>query len=75
MDDFGQLLQTARIKAGMSLRALEKRTGLSNAFLSQLENHADTHPSFESAILLAEVLQVDLNNMGCIFMDSRAMRG
>lgn len=58
----------------MSLRRLEKETGLSNAFLSQIENHPK-NLSFEAAIQIAEALHLDLNAMAETFMNCRGRRG
>ena len=74
MDEFGLLLQTARKRSGLSLRALGKETGYSNAFLSQLENGVE-HPGFETAILIAETLRLDLKVLAAVFMDCRGRRG
>lgn len=74
MDDFGKLLQMARMSFGLSLSQLAEQTRVSKPFLSQLENRSQ-QLSFEVAILLAEVLRLDLNEMAEVFMDSRACRG
>jgi transcriptional regulator with XRE-family HTH domain len=39
------VLKQARLAAEMSLRAVEKSTGISNAYLSQLENGRTANPS------------------------------
>jgi len=39
------VLKRARLAAKLSLRAVEKRTGISNAYLSQLENGKTSNPS------------------------------
>lgn len=70
MDDFGRLIQSARLARGLTLRQLEEKTELSNPFLSQLENHP-TQLSFRNAIVLSETLNLDLAFMGELFMDSR----
>ena len=41
----GQTLRTARESASLSLRQVEKLTGISNPYLSQLENGHTTNPS------------------------------
>ncbi len=38
-------LRTHRVAAGLTLREVERRTGISNAYLSQLENGHTTNPS------------------------------
>src|ERR1051325_434136 len=40
-----QLLKATRESVALSLREVEKRTGISNAYLSQLENGRTTNPS------------------------------
>jgi transcriptional regulator with XRE-family HTH domain len=40
-----QALRTARATASLSLRQVEKLTGISNPYLSQLENGHTTNPS------------------------------
>jgi HTH-type transcriptional regulator, competence development regulator len=40
-----KLLKQARVTASLSLRAVEKSTGISNAYLSQLENGKTANPS------------------------------
>ena len=40
-----KLLKRARVAAGLTLRAVENGTGISNAYLSQLENGKTANPS------------------------------
>ncbi len=44
-DPFGQYLQATRNRLGLSLRAVEDATGISNAYLSQLEQGRIKQPS------------------------------
>lgn len=73
-DAFGDMLKAARLEKNLALRELERAAGLSNSFLSQLENH-QTALSFESAIVLSEVLGLDLMQMAELYMHCRATRG
>lgn len=45
MEKLAQYLATGRKQAGLSLRAVEATTGISNAYLSQLENGKIRQPS------------------------------
>ena len=45
MDALGLLLTDARKRKGLSLRAVEQATGISNAYLSQLEGGKIREPS------------------------------
>lgn len=54
----GQVLKSARELRGLSLRRLEKLTGISNAYLSQLENDYVKEPSPHILHKLARVYEV-----------------
>lgn len=45
MDKLASLLIDARKRSGMTLRSVEAKTGISNAYLSQLENGRIKEPS------------------------------
>lgn len=45
MEKLSPLLADARKRAGLTLRTVEARTGISNAYLSQLENGRIKEPS------------------------------
>lgn len=45
MNKLGTLLRTARKRKDMTLRAVERITGISNAYLSQIENGEIGEPS------------------------------
>jgi len=45
MQKLAALLADARKRAGLTLRAVEAKTGISNAYLSQLENDKSKEPS------------------------------
>lgn len=44
-DRLGNILRKRRDEIGLSLRQVEEKTGISNAYLSQLENHKIAKPS------------------------------
>ncbi len=45
IEQFGEYLKAARLRKGMSLRAVENELDISNAYLSQLEQGKVKHPS------------------------------
>lgn len=45
METLGEVLKSRRNQLGLSLREVEKDLGISNAYLSQLENRRITRPS------------------------------
>ncbi|MCY3711201.1 MAG: helix-turn-helix transcriptional regulator [Caldilineaceae bacterium] len=54
----GAFLSSARSKLDMSLRAVEKETGISNAYLSQLEHGKIKTPSPQNLNKLAQLYRV-----------------
>jgi len=54
----GQFLRGAREKQGLSLRAVEKATGISNPYLSQLEGNKIKQPSPKLLHKLCELYEV-----------------
>lgn len=54
----GSFLASARTKLGMTLRAVEKETGISNAYLSQLEHAKIRTPAPPNLFKLAELYRV-----------------
>src|SRR5438309_2112277 len=54
------LLRMARIEAGLTLRAVESETGISNAYLSQLETGKAENPSPAHLLKLAELYEFPL---------------
>ncbi|MYC96910.1 MAG: helix-turn-helix transcriptional regulator [Caldilineaceae bacterium SB0661_bin_32] len=54
----GAFLSSARSKLDMSLRAVEKETGISNAYLSQLEHGKIKTPSPQNLHKLAQLYRV-----------------
>lgn len=45
MRDLAQIIKAARLRKGWSLRQAEKRLGVSNAYLSQLETGKQDNPT------------------------------
>ena len=52
----GELLAIARECKGWTLRELEEKSGVSNALISQIENHKVKDPGFSTVIRLVEAL-------------------
>lgn len=59
----GELIQVARECKGWSLRELEKRTGISNALLSQVETGHIKNPSWKNVIKIAKALNLKLERL------------
>lgn len=60
----GDQLRFCREKAGLSLREVETKSGVSNAVLSQYENGKVKQPSFQAVMKLCDVYGIspkDLN--------------
>lgn len=57
-DELGSFLASARNTAGKSLRAVERETGISNAYLSQLENGRIKTPAPQLLHKLSETYSV-----------------
>lgn len=55
---FGATLRMLRIDAGVSLRALAERVGVSNAYLSRVENGHDASPTPDRLVAIASALGV-----------------
>lgn len=58
MNGIGRALSQARNRKGLSLRAVEAATGISNAYLSQLESGKVREPSPNMLFKLAELLEI-----------------
>ena len=56
------MLRTQRIAAGLTLREVERRTAISNAYLSQLENGHTINPS-------PRLLEKLANAFGCSYLE------
>jgi transcriptional regulator with XRE-family HTH domain len=59
----GSALKKMREDMGLSLRAVEDSTGVSNAYLSQLENDKAKNPSANYLNKLAELYRMDFKNL------------
>lgn len=59
----GQLLLMAREIKGMTLRELERETGISNALLSQIESGHVREPGFYKVVKIARALNVKLDTL------------
>jgi HTH-type transcriptional regulator, competence development regulator len=57
------LLKSSRQSAALSLRNVEKQTGISNAYLSQLENGKTRNPSPHVLSKLAHAYGVDYSEL------------
>src|SRR5688572_8084282 len=53
---FGATLRLLRIEAGLSLRELAQRIGVSGAYLSRVENGHDAVPTPDRLVAIADVL-------------------
>lgn len=63
MKTIGSTLKEAREFNSFTLRQIEEETGISNAYLSQLENDKIKNPSAQVLFKLASVYHVDLNTL------------
>ncbi len=59
----GEMLQSARERKGLSLRAVEKATGVSNAYLSQLESGKIQQPSPINLHKLSELYELSYSEV------------
>ena len=58
MANYGKYLKSLRLKQELTLREVEARTGVSNAYLSQLETGKVKQPSPSNLYKLAELYKV-----------------
>jgi HTH-type transcriptional regulator, competence development regulator len=63
MATFGATLKAAREKLNLTLRDVDKVTGISSAYISQLENDHVKNPSASVLYNLAEAYSVPLNDL------------
>jgi len=61
METLGKTLKSIRENVSLTLRDVETATGISNAYLSQLENDKIKKPSANVLYKLASVYKIDLN--------------
>lgn len=59
----GELIGVARECKGWSLRELERRTGISNSLLSQIETSYVKEPSFRNVVKIAGALGLRLDRL------------
>lgn len=59
----GELLSLCREMKGMTLREVEKATGISNAFISQIETGKAKDVSFTNAIILCDLYGITLERL------------
>ncbi|MEU8944246.1 helix-turn-helix transcriptional regulator [Streptomyces sp. NPDC048489] len=59
----GRRVKAARQHAGLSLRGLADKTGISPSYLSKLENAEKTNPSAEILQRIAETLSLSLHEL------------
>ena len=69
----GELIAIARELKGWTLRDLEKRCGVSNALLSQIETGKVKNPSFATVVSIADAIGVSLDRAASTVR--RARRG
>lgn len=63
MKTLGSTLKNSRELSSMTLKQVEAETGISNAYLSQLENDKIKKPSASVLYKLATVYKLDLNSL------------
>lgn len=61
METLGKTLKSTRENVSLTLKDVENATGISNAYLSQLENEKIKKPSASILYKLANVYKIDLN--------------
>lgn len=59
----GELIATIREVRGMTLRHLERETGISNALLSQIETGHVANPSWKNVVKIANALNIKLERL------------
>lgn len=69
----GEMLAVAREAKGMTLRDLEKETGISNALLSQIETGKVKEPGFFKIMLIAEALNISLDRLATLHSRKRML--
>lgn len=61
MKTLGQVLKESREKSNKTLREVEESTGISNAYLSQLENDKIKKPSANVLYKLSDLYEIELD--------------
>ena len=59
----GELLKTARVAAGLSLRALEKKTGIAASIISQIETGKTKDPGVTRVQKLCLAIGISLDDL------------
>jgi transcriptional regulator with XRE-family HTH domain len=62
MDDLGERLKSLRVEAGLSLRELARRAGVSPSFVSQIEN-GKSQPSVATLYSFSQLLDVSIDEL------------
>lgn len=63
MSTLGEILKASRLKRNKKLREVEELTGISNAYLSQLENDKIKSPSANTLYKLASVYEIEIDEL------------
>lgn len=61
MKTLGQVLKESREKSNKTMRDVEEATGISNAYLSQLENDKIKKPSANVLYKLSDIYEIELD--------------
>lgn len=67
----GEYIALARELKGWTLRDLERRTGISNALISQIERDDVKEPGFHKVVRLARALGLGLDRLAETAFDAR----
>ncbi len=59
----GELMQVAREFKGWTVRDLEKKTGIHNSLISQMETGHVQNPSWKNVVKIAKVLNLKLERL------------
>lgn len=63
MSKLGETLKKSRTNLGLTLRQIEDASGISNAYLSQLENDKIKKPSANILYKLSDLYKTELNDL------------
>jgi HTH-type transcriptional regulator, competence development regulator len=63
INELGKFLRTIRERKSLSLRAVERQSGVSNAYLSQIESGKINQPSPNILHKLSEIYEVPYNDL------------
>jgi len=59
----GEILRQARLEAGLSMRDLERLTGMSSAALSQIETGTRRDPGFRTVLQIARGIRISMEEL------------